>query len=165
MCAGKVGSKRGSASSQILLKTAGREIDGFGSLFCSEGPPKSHLRIGESCRKRTLSTRGIGPAKRWYCYRGLLCVSTDETQISITIPPRSMVLYHNYFRKMSKMRAPGRPEPPRHSRTSLALKIDTFFKRIWNKNRYFFRPSHEHDVNARPRPSPCCHSVCVNAGL
>ena len=103
-------------------------IDSFLLLFSPRGTPKSHLRIGESCRKRTLSTRGIGPAKRWYCYRGLLCVSTDETQISITIPPRSMVLYHNYFRKMSKMRAAGRPEPPRHSRTSLALKIDTFSK-------------------------------------
>ena len=106
--------------------SAGTRIDSFLSLFSPRGTPKSHLRIGESGRKRTLSTRGIGPAKRWYCYRGLLCVSTDETQISITIPPRSMVLYHNYFRKMLKMRAPGRPEPPRHSRTSLALKIDTF---------------------------------------
>ena len=102
------------------------EIDSFLSLISPRGTPKSHLRIGESGRKRTLSTRGIGPAKCWYCYRGLLYVSTDVTQISITIPPRSMVLYHNYFRKMSKMRAPGRPEPPRHSRTSLALKIDTF---------------------------------------
>ena len=55
-------------------------------------------------------------------------MSTDVTQISITIPPRSMVLYHNYFMKMSKMRAAGRPESPRHSRTSLALKIDTFSK-------------------------------------
>ena len=102
------------------------EIDSFLSLFSPRGTPKSHLRIGESCRKRTLSTRGIGPAKRWYCYRGLIHVSTDVTQISITIPPRSMVLYHNDFRKISNMRAPGRPEPPRHSRTSLALKIYTF---------------------------------------
>ena len=46
-------------------------IDSFLSLFSPRGTPKSHLRIGESCRKRTLSTRGIGPAKRWYCYRGL----------------------------------------------------------------------------------------------
>ena len=121
--------RNGIGERRIISPTVGWfRIDGFLSLFSPRGTPKSHLRIGESCRKRTLSTRGIGPAKRWYCYRGLLCVSTDETQISITIPPRSMVLYHNYFRKMSKMRAPGRPEPPRHSRTSLALKIDTFSK-------------------------------------
>ena len=83
------------------------------------GGPKSHLRIRDSGRKRTLSTRGIGPAKRWYCYGDYIHVSTDVTQISITIPPRSMVLYHNYFKKISKMRAPGRPETARNKKNTL----------------------------------------------
>ena len=69
---------------------------------------------------------GLAPPSVGTVIGDYIHVSTDVTQISITIPPRSMVLYHNYFRKMLKMRAPGRPEPPRHSRTSLALKIDTF---------------------------------------
>ena len=128
----EVGSKRDRRTSenfangrQKTLNFGWFETDSFLSLFSPRGTPKSHLRIGESCRKRTLSTRGIGPAKRWYCYRGLLCVSTDVTQISITIPPRSMALHHNYFRKMLKMRAPGLTEPPRHSRmTSGPTKTD-----------------------------------------
>ena len=55
---------------QRSLKFGWFEIDSFLSLISPRGTPKSHLRIGESGRKRTLSIRGIGPAKRWYCYGG-----------------------------------------------------------------------------------------------
>ena len=74
----KVGSKPVRASQETVAKRRQKspkvgwiKIDSFLSLFSPWGTPKSHLRIREPGRKRTLSTRGIGPAKRWYCYRGI----------------------------------------------------------------------------------------------
>ena len=83
-------------------------IDSFLSLFSPRGTPKSHLRIGESCRKRTLSTRGIGPAKRWYCYKGIYSpIDRCDPDCYILLHPDPYAILRNYF-------APG---SPKHSRT------------------------------------------------
>ena len=113
------------------------EIDSFLSLFSPRGTPKSHLRIGESGRKRTLSTRGIGPAKRWCCYRGLYSrvdrCDPDFYHYSAQIDGFVSQLFQEHVENASprtSRTSPTLPDQPgaqnRYFLKGLLTKIDTF---------------------------------------